>query len=48
MCRVDILGTYIVSAWYSSENRVRHKVTNNSLSGILASLLLMYKDISHI
>jgi hypothetical protein len=24
MCHVDILGTHIVSAWYSLENRVRH------------------------
>jgi hypothetical protein len=23
MCRVDILGTHIVSAWYSLENQVR-------------------------
>ena len=24
MCRVDILGTHIVSTWYSLGNRVRH------------------------
>jgi hypothetical protein len=27
MCRVDILGTHIVSAWYSLETRVRHSPT---------------------
>ena len=27
MCRVNILGTHIVSAWSSLENRVRHRVS---------------------
>jgi len=29
MCRVDILGTHIVSAWYSSENRVWQVAATN-------------------
>jgi len=31
MCRVDILGTHIVSTWYSLENRVRHILTRHLL-----------------
>jgi hypothetical protein len=26
MCRVDIMGTHIVSAWYSLKNQVRHQL----------------------
>ena len=33
MCRVDILGTHIVSVWYSLKNQMRHFLRDHETKG---------------